>query len=432
MFGINWRHSRRLLGVGVCFGLLTGCMNPSTPLTDTEPTTLQVTSTQSILLALPLPEAPVPIAVYGFEDKTGQFKPQENVQTLSRAVSQGGDAILIKALRDAGDGKWFRVLERSGLDNLLKERKIIREMRSRYLGETEFNPNALPPLLFAGVILEGGIVGFDTNTLTGGAGARFLSIGADVKYRQNAVTVNLRAVSVKTGEVLANVTTTKMIASIGLQGGVFKYVSFDELLEIEAGITNNEPDTLALRRTIEKSVHSLIVEGSEAGLWAFEDEAAGAELVAALRVEQFGSQSSSNPVASDPPAEPAKSAFAKAIAPAPAPAPKTAAVEIAQKSNVPSRRLGEARPSDSPKPTAVKTDASQVAKLEADRASSKKVSDSPTVTNVPPTGAEQKPTVLLKTLIPGAEDATKSSELAGTPIVKLAAEEPAGAVGGQK
>lgn len=272
----------------VCIFALSGCVAPSTPFTDTEPVPVQITTTQSILLEMPLPPQPVPVAVYSFEDKTGQFKPGESVHSLSRAVSQGGASILIKALRDAGNGGWFRVLERTGLENLLKERKIIREMRSRYLGEKEFNPNALPPLLFAGVILEGGIVGFDTNTLTGGVGARFLGIGGDVSYRQNAVTVNLRAVSVKTGEVLANVTTAKTIASIGIQGGAFRYVSFDELLELETGITNNEPDTLALRRTIEKSVHSLIIEGSEGGLWSFADAEAGAALVAQRNAEQFG------------------------------------------------------------------------------------------------------------------------------------------------
>jgi len=345
----NGKRRFRLLGASACLAILAGCANPSTPLTNAEPTKLQITSTQSVLLNLPLPPSPVPVAVYGFEDKTGQFKPQENVQTLSRAVSQGGDAILIKALRDAGNGQWFRVLERTGLDNLLKERKIIREMRSRYLGETEINPNALPPLLFAGVILEGGVVGFDTNTLTGGAGARFLGIGADVQYRQNAVTVNLRAVSVKTGEVLANVTTTKTIASIALQGGAFRFVSFDELLELETGITNNEPDTLALRRTIEKSVHSLIVEGSEAGLWSFADEDIGAQVVAAYKNEQ-----GSAPAALEQEAPVAQTKIAEV----PETPPTSVKTEAPARSEAPSKRLGEPKASEQPIP---KSDAPETA-----------------------------------------------------------------------
>ncbi|MEM9046418.1 MAG: CsgG/HfaB family protein [Pseudomonadota bacterium] len=263
--------------------VLSGCVGGPPPETYREPEIVPVTVTQSELNGLPSPASRVPVAVYGFEDETGQFKPQENVQTLSRAVSQGGAALLIKALRDAGDGSWFTVLEREGLDNLLKERQIIRDQRLRYLGEQQINPQALPPLLFAGIILEGGIVGFDTNTLTGGVGARFMGIGGDVEYRQNTISVNLRAVSVKTGEVLVNVTVDKTLASVGIQGGAFKFIDFDELLEVEAGITNNEPGTMALRRAIEKSVYAMIMEGSEAGLWSFGDLASAQRLISEYR-----------------------------------------------------------------------------------------------------------------------------------------------------
>jgi len=143
----------------------------------------------------------------------------------------------------------------------------------------------LPPLLFAGVILEGGIVGFDSNTLTGGIGARFLGIGGDVEYRQNTVTVNLRAVSVKTGEVLANVTVEKTLAAVGLSAGAFKFIDFDKLIEAEAGITNNEPGTMAVRRAVERAVYAIIVEGSQSGLWAFSDKAIGARLLQEYRDE---------------------------------------------------------------------------------------------------------------------------------------------------
>src|ERR1043166_4859202 len=142
------------------------------------------TQTQHLLEALPAPARPVAIAVYGFTDQTGQFKPTDIGQTLSRAVSQGGGSILVKALQDAGNRQWFTIVERESLKNLLNERQIIREMRERYLGEQGVNPQALPALLFAGVLLEGGVVGYDTNTVTGGAGAAFLGIGARSEYRQ--------------------------------------------------------------------------------------------------------------------------------------------------------------------------------------------------------------------------------------------------------
>lgn len=281
---------QQLRAAAILMGGLTvaGCAAQPTPEMFAEPNVSEATPTQTALRQLPPPTARVPIAVYEFEDVTGQFKPQENVQTLSRAVTQGGAAVLIKALKDAGEGSWFTLVEREGLDDLLQERKIIREMRSRYLGEREADPSALPPLLFAGIILKGGIIGFDTNTLSGGFGARFLGIGGDVKYRQNTVTVNLRAVSVKTGEVLANVTTEKTVVSVGGSAGAFRYVSFDKLLEIETGVTANEPASLAVRRAIEKAVEALILQGADADVWSFENDAVGRILINRYRSEENG------------------------------------------------------------------------------------------------------------------------------------------------
>jgi curli production assembly/transport component CsgG len=283
------------IGLGSLAALaLTGCMSAPQDGRNSFATTTSLayfpkkTQTQSLLHQLPAPQRQVAIAVYGFTDQTGQFKPSEQGQTLSRAVTQGAGSMLVKALQDAGNRNWFTVVERERLDNLLKERQIIGEMRKRYLGEQEVDANALPALLFAGVLLEGGIVGYDTNTVTGGAGAAFLGIGARTEYRQDTVTVYLRAVSVRTGEVLANVTASKTIASQALGASAFKFVAFRELLEAEAGITSNEPDQVALQQAIEKAVYGLVFEGVELDLWRFEDMAAAQPLLAAYRAERDG------------------------------------------------------------------------------------------------------------------------------------------------
>src|SRR3546814_295453 len=161
-------------------------------------------------------------------------------------------------------------------------------MRERYLGETQVNPQALPAMLFAGVLLEGGVIGYDTNTVTGGAGASFLGIGGRTEYRQDTVTVYLRAVSVRTGEVLTSVTASKTIASKSLGASAFKYVAFKELLEAEAGFTTNEPDQLALQQAIEKAVYSLIMEGVDLKLWDFADPKAGWPMLYNYRREREG------------------------------------------------------------------------------------------------------------------------------------------------
>ena len=234
------------------------------------------TRVQRTLNDLPAPKQRISVAVYGFADQTGQFKPSDGGQSLSRAVSQGGTSILVKAMQDAGRGSWFSVVEREHLDNLLKERQIIREMRAKYLGEEGINPAVLPPMLYAGVIFEGGIIGFDSNTITGGAGARFLGIGASTKYKQDTVSVYLRAVSTKTGEVLASVVVRKSIASIAVQGDAFRFVDFKQLFEAELGQTVNEPAEFALQQAIQKAVIALVLEGNEKGLWDFARPSEGA------------------------------------------------------------------------------------------------------------------------------------------------------------
>lgn len=239
------------------------------------PTINPTTQTEYMLKWLPKPRERVPIAVYGVLDETGAFKPTDAGQTLSRAVTQGATPMLVKALQDAGNRSWFTVIERTKLDNLLKERQIILEMRQRYLGEPANVSNALPSLLFAGVLLEGAITGYDTNLVTGGAGAQYLGIGASTQYREDAVSVYLRAVSVKSGEVLLSVTSEQRIASMAVQGNAFKFVAFRELLEAETGYTLNQPNHLAVRQALEKAVYGLIVEGSRIGIWAFDDPQVG-------------------------------------------------------------------------------------------------------------------------------------------------------------
>jgi len=271
----------RLASTCLLAAALGGCMSVTkdgrTDFPETRPDAFipDRTLAQTQLQALPAPTRPIAVAVYGFVDQTGQYKPSETGQTLSRAVSQGGGSILVKALQDAGNRQWFTIVERESLRNLLNERQIIREMRERYLGEQEVNPQALPALLFAGVLLEGGIVGYDTNTVTGGAGAAFLGIGGKTEYRQDTVTVYLRAVSVRTGEVLTSVTASKTIASQSLGANAFRYVGFKELLQAEAGYTTNEPDQVALQQAIEKAVYALVLEGVELKLWDFADPNAG-------------------------------------------------------------------------------------------------------------------------------------------------------------
>ena len=219
------------------------------------------------LLNLPPPNSKAVVAVYKFPDLTGQRKSSDNLASFSTAVTQGAEHMLIEALRDAGRGNWFVVVERTGLDRLTRERQLIKNTRQTYAGEGE---NILKPLLYAGILLEGGIVSYDTNLRTGGSGARYLGIGIRNQYREDKVTVILRAVLVQTGEVIINVTATKTILSTGRGTDLFRFYELGtQLGEGETGSTFNEPVGVATRKAIEAAVYGMVIEGLEKQIWDF-------------------------------------------------------------------------------------------------------------------------------------------------------------------
>ncbi len=207
------------------------------------------------------------VAVYDFPDLTGQRRDKENISSLSTAVTQGSTALLIDALKNAGNGSWFTVVERNRVDDLAKERQIVRQTRDEYLGD---EANKLKPMLFAGIILQGGIIGYDSNIVSGGVGARYLGIGGDTQYRKDQVTVALRAVSTETGEVIMNVQVSKTILSVGSSMSLFKFVDVGtKLVEGEAGMTENEANTMAVKIAIEAAVVELIKQGIQRGYWRY-------------------------------------------------------------------------------------------------------------------------------------------------------------------
>ena len=230
-----------------------------------EPEVVDMPAYIRLLEVPPAKKMPV-VAVYGFKDLTGQRKARDGIADFSTAVTQGGTEMLIDALKTAGKGKWFRVVERQGIDNLVRERQIIRSSRKEYADEKS---QGIGPLLFAGMIIEGGIVGYDTNIQTGGRGARALGIGFSRQYRKDVVTVSVRAISVLTGEVLLNVQAQKSILSYGSGGDLFRfYEQGTKLVEYEDGVGNNESVTYAVRTAIEAAVLELIYQGHDRSLWS--------------------------------------------------------------------------------------------------------------------------------------------------------------------
>jgi curli production assembly/transport component CsgG len=247
--------------------LLTGCAALEYERGVRDP--IALTPRESLMAKLPaLDGPPITIAVYGFRDLTGQMKPSDKLALFSKAVTQGAEVFLIKSLQDSKG--WFKVVERVGLDNLIKERQLIRNQREVYEGK---DAKPLKPMTVAGVMIEGGIIGYDSNIRSGGQGARFLGLGTSQQYRVDEVVISLRLISVNSGEVLLSTAVSKTIFSTSHNVGVLKFVDQGtQSLEMENGAALNEPTTYAVRIAIEQAVYEMILEGKRRGMWSFKDE----------------------------------------------------------------------------------------------------------------------------------------------------------------
>lgn len=250
--------------------LTSGCAHRPSTVRDNAQLTPDTAITRD-LLNLPAPKGKIAVAVYGIRDQTGQYKPAPD-SSFSTAVTQGASSMLVRALQDSG---WFIPVERENLQNLLTERKIVRALEMPQPAGTP--AVQVPPLLAASVLVEGGVVAYESNVRTGGVGARFLGVGLSTQYRVDQVTVNLRTVDIRSGQILDSVSTTKTIYSYELHPSVFKFVNVKDLAEFEAGTTRNEPTQLCVSEAIEAAVVHLVAQGVQAGHWALRDETARAD-----------------------------------------------------------------------------------------------------------------------------------------------------------
>ncbi|GIU35181.1 CsgG/HfaB family protein [Shewanella colwelliana] len=217
-----------------------------------------ISDTMQSLMAKPGPKYPIPVAVYSFRDQTGQYKPQQNVSSFSTAVTQGATSMLVQTLLDS---KWFTPVEREGLQNLLTERKITKKQPNTAKNDE------VPQLTNARLLLEGGIISYETNISTGGAGVEYYGIGASEMYREDQVTIYLRAVDVHTGKVMMSVSTTKRVFSQEMRAGLIRFTSLNRLAEAEVGFTTNEPVQFCVLQAIELAVSELVDKGIRMGYW---------------------------------------------------------------------------------------------------------------------------------------------------------------------
>jgi curli production assembly/transport component CsgG len=237
---------------------LCGCVAPSL---DTEAPILVEKSSLAELAELPPPKTDaIFVGIYNFTDQTGQRATTPSGSEMSTAVPQGLSSMLVQELERAGDGKYYRVVERETIDSLLSERRIATAM----LGES--GEEQLGTLFVPGILLTGGAVSYDRNVRQTFSGAGYASVNGRDEVVADQVGIVLRAVSVKTGEVLATVMTTKSV--ISRQRGFHVLAILNEDVgAFEFGGAANEPVSYATRLAIGAAVVDLTKQGMADGWW---------------------------------------------------------------------------------------------------------------------------------------------------------------------
>ena len=213
-----------------------------------------------LLINLPAPDKQISVAVYSFSDLTGQRKPNDNYADLSYAVSQAGNDMLIGILLKAARGQWFKVAERDELKAVVQEQTL-----------KAGHGHKRNKLISADYLLTGGIIGYDSNFVTGGFGARYFGIGASTKYRSDLITIALRLVDTRTGEVILATEAHDTVMSYGFSGGGVRHIA-GKFVELDAGITRNEVLTIITRRAISKSLLQLMEEAVDRKIWKLDPD----------------------------------------------------------------------------------------------------------------------------------------------------------------
>ena len=227
-----------------------------------------MTPTSYALGNMARPPRPLIVAVYEFPDQTGALKPTTSGTTAvdySKAVTQGATSVLVDTLNSVGGGAWFSVVERSRVDDLLRERTLIQDTYSAVKRTPE---SIVSPLHFAEYLFEGGITSFDATIVSGGLGATYLGLGPTSNYLKNLVTVTLRLVEVRTGKVITSVTTSKSILSVTYDLSITKYITVGgNFLDVHGSFSHVEPTQIAVREAIEAAVYELMRQTYALGLW---------------------------------------------------------------------------------------------------------------------------------------------------------------------
>lgn len=207
-----------------------------------------VTTATQLLASLPEKENKHQLAIYGIQDKTGQYS-----DNGSPVVSQGATEMLITALMRS---RQFKVLDRANFNDFMTEQNLVVNERV----EENEGPK-IGQLLGADYVISGAITEYQIDKKTGGLGLRIAGKGGQQEYAVASSAIDLRVTDTSSGEVVWAKSLKKEIVGekIGLE--VFSFMG-NNIVEFETGKGRQEVINLVVRTLLEETVYKLALAES--------------------------------------------------------------------------------------------------------------------------------------------------------------------------
>ena len=237
----------------------TGCAGLLPQPTPPEMLSLPVASNPSraVLIARrPANHVPYNIGIYNCFDTTGQKRKGANGGSdFSSAVPQDCAPFLISSFREL---PYYRVLERSRIDDVIKERQLATAMHG------ELGKKILGAMHIADAVMMGQIISYDRTSSQSAGGVAISALGGSREFVSDTFTFSLRAVSTRTGEFIDEVLVKKTVTSLQVDGHVLRLIGTD-MASVEYGMAENETVGIALQEAVDLAVRTLTEQGIKKG-----------------------------------------------------------------------------------------------------------------------------------------------------------------------
>jgi len=219
---------------------------------------------------------PLSVAVLQLNDKTGARRRGADYSEGSSAVSQGITEWVKYLLLSEPRFDHVSQFDRGVLNQLLTEKQLRDEHQKAVLSQAQArvgngllsdilskaksraeNTMLLKPVDY---FVTGAVIGYDHSVSSDGQAGAFLGYRAQQSRSADVLYVSLNLVDTRTGQIVAAASSDQVVLTREQRGGLIKFLSHTDLLELEGGQTERDSVTLALRTALRNCLLTLFAQ----------------------------------------------------------------------------------------------------------------------------------------------------------------------------